>query len=136
LAERKVTGYGPSMEDRSDPRPRTARLAAAACALLLVAVLGSPAHARPVLVRGIGTRWSPSSVTVERRGVVKWRGVSKFHDVIAYGGNWTFHEALPVGVTAQKRFPRTGTFRFRCTYHSTLIGATCTGMCGRVRVTP
>jgi plastocyanin len=136
LAEWKVAGYRQSVEDRSGHRPRIAGITAAICALLLVAVLGSPAQARPVLVRGIGTRWSPSSVTVERRGIVKWRGVSKFHDVIAYGGNWTFHEALPVGVTAKKRFPRTGTFRFRCTYHSTLIGTTCTGMCGSVRVTP
>jgi plastocyanin len=108
----------------------------ASCACVLIVSFVLPAQARPVLVRGVGTRWSPSAVTVERGGVVRWRGVSKFHDVIAYGGNWTFHETLPVGVTAKKRFPRTGTFRFRCTYHSTLIGTTCTGMCGSVRVTP
>jgi len=123
------------MEDRSNRRAWTAWISAIACAMLLVAALGAPAQARPVLVRGIGTRWSPSAVSVARGGVVKWRGVSKFHDVIAYGGNWSFHEALPVGITAKKRFQRTGTFRFRCTYHSTLIGSTCTGMCGSVRVT-
>lgn len=66
---------------------------------------------------------------------MKWRGVSKYHDVIAYGGNWSMHEALPAGATAKKRFTRAGTFRFRCTYHSTVIGTTCTGMCGSVRVT-
>jgi plastocyanin len=108
---------------------------AAICACVLVVSFVPAAQARPVLVRGIATRWSPSAVTVERGGVVKWRGVSKYHDVIAYGVNWSFHEALPAGATAKKRFQRTGTFRFRCTYHSTLIGTTCTGMCGSVRVT-
>jgi plastocyanin len=107
----------------------------ASCACILAVYFVPVALARPVLVRGIGTRWSPSAVSVERDGVVKWRGVSKFHDVIAYGGNWSFHKSLPVGATAKKRFTRTGTFRFRCTYHSTLIGSTCTGMCGSVRVT-
>jgi plastocyanin len=107
----------------------------ASCACILVVSFVPSAQARPVLVRGIGTRWSPSAVSVERGGVVKWRGISKFHDVIAYGGNWSFHQALPAGATVKRRFRGTGTFRFRCTYHSTLIGSTCTGMCGSVRVT-
>jgi plastocyanin len=108
----------------------------ASCACILVVSFVPAAQARPALIRGIGTRWSPSAVSIERGGVVKWRGVSKYHDVIAYGGNWSFHKSLPVGATAKKRFTRTGTFRFRCTYHSTLIGTTCTGMCGSVQVTP
>ena len=108
---------------------------AAACACALVVTLGPSADARPVVVRGVGTHWSPSRVTVERGGVVKWRGVSKFHDVVAYGGNWSLHQSLPVGASVTKRFRRAGTFRVRCTYHSALIGTTCTGMCGSVRVT-
>jgi plastocyanin len=107
----------------------------ASCVCILGVSFVPAAQARPVQVRGIGTRWSPSAVTVARGGVVKWRGVSNFHDVIAFGGNWSFHKSLPVGATATKRFTRRGTFRFRCTYHSTLIGTTCTGMCGSVRVT-
>jgi plastocyanin len=107
-----------------------------ACAFVLALALMTTARATPVLLRGIGTRWSPSTATVERGAVVKWRGVSAFHDVVAYGGNWTFNKALPVGATVKKTFHQTGTFRFRCTYHSTLIGNTCTGMCGSVRVTP
>ncbi|MEO8423223.1 MAG: hypothetical protein ABI595_04835 [Actinomycetota bacterium] len=107
---------------------------AAACASALVVTLVDPAQARPVIVRGVGTRWSPATVTVERGTVIRWRGVSGFHDVIAYGGNWSFHQALPAGVAAKKRFRSPGTFRFRCTYHSTLIGNSCTGMCGSVVV--
>jgi plastocyanin len=107
---------------------------AAACALVLVITLTATAQARPVVVRGIGTRWTPSTVTVARGAVVRWRGVSGFHDVIAYGGNWSFHQGLPTGSAVKKRFRSSGTFRFRCTYHSALIGDTCTGMCGSVVV--
>jgi plastocyanin len=107
-------------------------LMVAACASVLVITLVTTAQARPVLIRGIGTQWTPSTVTVARGTVVKWRGVTNFHDIIAYGGNWTFHQALPTGSAVKRRFRTTGTFRFRCTYHSTLIGNTCTGMCGKV----
>ncbi len=106
-----------------------------ACASALVVTLVAPAQARPVVIRGIAQRWSPATATVPRGTVVKWRGVSKFHDVLAYGGNWTYNKTLPVGVTVKKRFRAAGTFRFRCTFHSTLIGTSCTGMCGSVRVT-
>lgn len=102
---------------------------------MVVLTLVSTAQARPVVVRGSGTRWTPSTVSVERGTTVKWRGVSGFHDVVAYGGNWSYREALPVGSVVKKRFRSSGSFRFRCSFHSTLIGNTCTGMCGRVRVT-
>lgn len=102
--------------------------------LALIVTLAPPAYATPVIVRAIGVRWSPTSVTVPRGTLVKWRGVSKFHDLRAYGRNWSLDVQLPVGVTVQRRFRSTGTFLFRCTYHSTLIGSRCSGMCGRVIV--
>jgi plastocyanin len=107
---------------------------ASACSFLLVIALVATARAAPMLVRGIGTHWSPSSVTIERGTAVRWRGVSKTHDIVAYGGNWTFNKALPAGTAVKKTFHQTGTFLFRCQYHSTLIGNTCTGMCGKVVV--
>lgn len=67
---------------------------------------------------------------------MRWRGVSSFHDVVAYGSNWQFNEGLPAGSAVERRFRLTGTFLFRCTYHSTLIGHSCRGMCGSVQVTP
>jgi plastocyanin len=106
----------------------------AAFALLLAIMSATPADGAPVLIRGVGERWSPASVTIARGSRVTWRGVSKFHDVIAYGGNWSFHRALPSGSVVRRRFRVRGTFRFRCTFHSTLVGATCHGMCGRVVV--
>ena len=104
-------------------------------ALALILTLAPAADARPVIIRGIGERWSPTTVSVPRGTVVKWRGVSKFHDLRAYGRNWSLDVQLPVGVTVQRRFHSTGTFLFRCTYHSTLIGNRCSGMCGSVVVT-
>jgi plastocyanin len=106
-----------------------------ACSMLLIGALVGTAHARPAIIRAIGVRWSPTTVSVSRGTVVKWRGVSKFHDLRAYGRNWSLDVQLPVGVTVQRRFRSTGTFLFRCTYHSTLIGNRCSGMCGSVVVT-
>jgi plastocyanin len=105
------------------------------CAAALAVSLAAPAQAAPVVIRGIGQRWSPTSVTISRGAVVKWRGVSKFHDVVAYGGNWSFHRTLPAGTSVKRRFRARGTFRFRCTFHSTLIGTSCNGMCGKIVVT-
>ena len=84
-----------------------------------------------------GDNWSPRRVTVDRGSRVVWRATSGNHNVSAYGGNWTFFQAISPSAdpTAARRFRRTGTFRFRCTIHSTLIGGVCNGMCGRVRVT-
>ena len=104
--------------------------------LMTTAQAGLAIDSRPVIVRGVGTRWLPSTVTVERGSVVKWRGVNGFHDIVAYGGNWGFHRALPEGAAATRGFRATGMFRYRCAYHSTLIGTTCQGMCGSVRVRP
>jgi plastocyanin len=106
-----------------------------ACSMVLIGALAGTAHARPVIIRGIGVRWSPTTVSVSRGTLVKWRGVSNFHDLRAYGRNWSLDVQLPVGVTVQRRFRSTGTFLFRCTYHSTLIGNRCSGMCGSVVVT-
>ena len=108
--------------------------ASVALAVTLVSVLGGAAQAAPV-IRGIGVRWTPSTVTVSHGSFVRWRGVSKYHNVVSYGRNWRFDEALPVGAVVRKRFRYPGTYRFRCTYHSTLAGNTCVGMCGSVVVT-
>ncbi len=102
-------------------------------AVVLAFVIGGSAQAAPV-IRGSGVRWTPSIVTVSRGSLVRWRGVLGYHDVVSYGRNWRFNEALPVGTMVRKRFRNSGRYRFRCTYHSTLIGNTCNGMCGRVVV--
>jgi plastocyanin len=115
-------------------KERAHGLVATMCALALAVTLAEPAQAATAVIRGIGTRWSPASVTIARGALVKWRGVSILHDVVAYGGNWSLHRALPEGSVVKRRFRVSGTFRFRCTYHSALIGSSCHGMCGSIVV--
>jgi plastocyanin len=121
-------------DDDMDTR-RLARLASSAV-LVSILVAAPMGDARAVAVfRGSRTAWSPTSLTVHRGSVVKWRSLSGLHNVVAYGRNWTFSHSLPAGTAVKHRFHRRGTYRFRCTIHSTLIGTICTGMCGRVVVT-
>jgi plastocyanin len=112
-------------------RVRAALAVALAVAFILTAV---PAEAAPVVVRGHDVTWSPANVTIVRGGVVRWRAVHLDHNVYAYGTNWSFGVSIPEGSAAKHRFPRRGTYRFRCTLHSTLLNGVCSGMCGSVRV--
>ena len=85
-------------------------------------------------VKGIVTHWSPTTVTISSGDTVKWKAVSGTHTVTAYGGNWSFNHSLPTGQVAHRVFSHAGTFRFRCTFHSTLTNGHCSGMCGKVVV--
>ncbi len=107
---------------------------AAALIATAMMVVGDPASGAPVVIRGLDIRWSPASVSVSRGAVVKWKSTGLIHNVYAYGSNWTFGESLPSGASTKYRFSRRGTFRFRCTLHSTLLNGVCSGMCGSVRV--
>ena len=114
-----------------DPLRPTIALAVIAS---LVLVVSPPAEAA-THIQAIGVAFSPRSVTVQRGDVVKWLGVSGFHDVVAYGHDWSFSEQLPAGGRVKLRFRVVGVYRFRCTYHSSLIGGVCSGMCGTITVT-
>ena len=114
---------------------RRAVLALVMSALLVVALSG-PAQAGGVArIRGNNRRWHPSSVSVTQGTRVVWRAVDVTHTVTAYGGNWSKDVTLSAGERTSKTFRHAGTFKFRCTIHSTLIGGDCSGMCGRVVVT-
>jgi plastocyanin len=103
-------------------------------AVLAVGLVAPPAHAAPVVIRGHSLSWSPAKVTIAKGGVVKWRSVHLDHNVYSYGSNWSFAKQLDEGSSTKRRFTRRGTYRFRCTLHSTLSNGTCNGMCGSVRV--
>ena len=85
-------------------------------------------------VRAIVTHWSPTIVRISTGDTIKWKAVSGTHTVTAYGGNWAFNHGLATGQVEDRRFRRAGTFRFRCTIHSTLTNGQCSGMCGKVVV--
>jgi plastocyanin len=105
--------------------------------LLIVSALvwlATPAFAATI-VKGDGSVWKPSSVTIDRGEAVRWKAVFRTHILKAYGGNWTFRQRLDEGESVRHRFTSKGTFRFFCTIHGSVSGGVCTGMCGKVRVT-
>ena len=103
----------------------------------VIATMLSPTTAQATrVIRGLDNSWAPATVSIEAGGTVGWRSVRGSHDVVAYGRGWTFHRQLPLGsAVVSRRFRTPGIYRFRCTYHSTLIGNTCYGMCGILVVT-
>jgi plastocyanin len=103
-------------------------------AVLVVGLTAASAPASAVVVRGGGQRWRPSVVDADRRELVRWRSVSGIHTVRAYGGNWKYSKRIGPGESVQRRFKQRGTYRFFCSIHGRVVGGTCTGMCGRVRV--
>jgi plastocyanin len=124
----------------STPRFRIALVLAAFLLVTAVATTGAAAKDRHAptrttkLVRAIVTHWSPTTVRISRGDTIRWRAVSGTHTVTAYGGNWTFNKDLSTGDVENRTFRRAGTFRFRCTIHSTLTNGNCSGMCGKVVV--
>jgi plastocyanin len=105
--------------------------------LLVLAIAGAASGA--VLVRGLRTDtganvWRPKRVDITAGQTVKWKAVEGSHTVTAYGGNWSKNVTLSQGETTTKTFNNNGTYKFRCTFHSTLSSGTCSGMCGKVLV--
>jgi plastocyanin len=111
---------------------RSIALAFAAVALLLVTSLPSQSA---VLVKATATRtFQPKAVSIAKGTRVTWRSTGLTHSVTAYGGGWTKNSTIASGAQTGFTFQKTGTFRYRCRFHSTLAGTSCTGMCGRVTV--
>ena len=113
-------------------------------AALLMATVVTTAQASPAgrpptretkTVKGIVSHWSPTTVRISTGDTIRWKAVSGSHTVTAYGGNWTFDHSLSQGSTQHRRFTHAGTYRFRCTFHSSLVNGVCSGMCGKVVVT-
>ena len=91
---------------------------------------GSKSVKATTAARGI-----PSKVAVTRGARVMWKNpTSVAHDVVAYGGNWSFSQTLSSGQSTSYVFSNAGTYLFRCTLHSYVSGGVCHGMCGRVVV--
>ncbi|MEP6973483.1 MAG: hypothetical protein ABI869_04985 [Actinomycetota bacterium] len=117
-------------------------LALSAASLLVVALVATAvaaprAHAptRAVkIVKGVSTHWSPATVRISAGDTIKWKAISNTHTVTSYGANWRFNRSLAQGTAVSYRFKHAGTFRFRCTIHSTLSNGVCSGMCGKVVV--
>ncbi len=124
--------------------PRIRTLIAVLATVALTTTVGATAAAHPAtrglptrdtkIVKGVVTSWSPSAIRISDGDTIKWKSVSGTHTVTAYGGNWNFNHSLNQGSTVTHKFTKAGTFKFRCTFHSSLVGNSCTGMCGKVVV--
>jgi plastocyanin len=118
-------------------RARIVRIAVSSFAVAAL-VLGSVGTAQAVVaatIRGSGTSWNPTRVTISAGQTVRWKATSGNHTIHAYGGNWSFSRTLNDGTSRTRTFNSTGTFKFYCTIHGSVSGGTCSGMCGKVRVT-
>ena len=111
-----------------------AGLALAVVATMVLTTTGT-AQAAAATIRGRGTTWDPTRVSIHPGQSVKWRATNGDHTIRAYGGNWSFSRTLNEGTSVTRTFNRTGRFKFFCTIHGNVSGGDCTGMCGRVRVT-
>jgi plastocyanin len=112
-------------------------LALAATAAIAQAHSAVPANGRAgsKSVSASGSAWSPTTVTVTRGARVRWRNpTSVAHDVVSYGGGWSFNKTITPGQSVSYVFQTAGAFLFRCTLHSYVSGGVCHGMCGRVVV--
>jgi plastocyanin len=106
-----------------------------AAAALALGPSGTAQAVVAVTIRGSGTSWNPARATINAGETVRWKAVGSTHTVTAYGGNWSKNTRISAGETTRRTFNSTGTYRFRCTIHSTLSSGNCSGMCGRVVVT-
>jgi len=82
-------------------------------------------------------RWQPDVRHIPKNDKIKFKNPnsqSVQHNVKSYGGNWTYNKTISSGEAVTKKFRRTGVFKFRCRFHSTLNNGQCSGMCGKVRV--
>jgi plastocyanin len=121
---------------------RRARPAAAFAAVVLALALLMPSFAsaatfvvRAKEVSANTYRWRPASLSVAKGSKVVWRMVDGTHNVTATSNNWSKSTgSLVQGSKTAFTFKKNGTFKYRCTLHSTLNNGKCSGMCGKVVV--
>jgi plastocyanin len=105
---------------------------------LVTALAIMPAASGATVIRGVSTsngfRWKPKITNVSQGTKVVWKAITGTHTVTAYSNNWSKNTTISAGEKTSFTFKKTGTFKFRCTFHSTLSGGKCSGMCGKVVV--
>ena len=95
-------------------KPRSLALLATAG----LAVAAVPAYAATKTVEVDDNRFSPSSVTVKKGTVVKWRWVGDApHNVVVVKGPRKFSSSLKRSGTYRRKLRRKGTYRIVCTIH-------------------
>lgn len=110
-------------------------LAAVAALLLPTTAQAATVIRAHTASNSFGYKWKPHEVSISRGTRVVWRNpTSTNHTVTSYGGNWSKSATITPGTSTSFTFRSAGTFKFRCTIHSTLSNGVCSGMCGKVVV--
>ena len=109
-------------------------------AALLALALAPPLQAA-VVVKAVasdanpyGYAFRPKTLPVGVGTKVTWKAVAGFHNVTATSKNWAKSSSFSIGSPTSYTFKKAGTFRYRCTIHSSLASGTCAGQCGKVLV--
>lgn len=110
-------------------------LVAGLAAVLLVSMAGT-GLAKTYTVKALSSdAWKKVHTYMGKGDSVTWKNPdTKVHDLTAYGAGWKVSEQLDPGESFKKRFKKKGTFRYRCTIHSGIVGGKCQGMCGFLHV--
>ncbi len=116
------------------------RALVALCAAGSVAVFAAPSAGETTAVKAAGSNggwiWSKAEVEIAKGDKVVWKNPTFVsHSVSFYKGGITMHKRIDPGEKTSKVFKNAGSFYYRCKLHSSVTDGTCTGMCGRVRVT-
>lgn len=103
------------------------RLLAVSLSLVVLLVFtGTPAHAQAFQIRaqrsGTAFVFSPVAPHVAVGRVVRWTAFSVTHTVTATSPNWSKNTTIAPGSSTTFRFRRAGTYRYRCTIHSSMVG--------------
>jgi plastocyanin len=114
------------------------RLMMIAVATLLVVAFTIQSAGAAVVIKGVDTssgfRWKPHAVSVAVGTKVTWKAITGTHTVTSYKGRWSKSTTIAQGSTTSFTFKTAGVYKFRCSFHSTLTGGVCRGMCGKVVV--
>jgi plastocyanin len=112
------------------------RIVVIAVAALGLFAVSAPTMAARTRIKATDDRtWSPDFKHVVPGTKVIWKnGTNLTHTVTAYGGGWSKNSTVTAGTKTSKKFRKEGTFRYRCTIHSTVTNGDCNGMCGTIHV--
>jgi plastocyanin len=114
---------------------RISRVLAVLTVAAAMAFPALPAAAARYRVTVSGNRWTPARRSIAKGDVVVWKNnSSRPHNVVAYGGNWRKNAFLSPGRATRARFGKRGSYKYRCTLHSSLTRRRCRGMCGSIQV--
>ena len=112
------------------------RLLVAGLVALLILTVSAAALAAIKKVKAVdGNKFKPKHAYIEKGDKIRWKNRDNIvHDVKAMGKKWKYKRVLQPGDTATRKFGKVGTFKYRCTIHSTVSSGVCSGMCGFVHV--